>query len=344
MDLSTRYLGLTLRNPLVASASPLSNSVDGVKRLADAGVGAVVLYSLFEEQLRREAAENARLAEAGTEAFAEALSYFPAEAEEEAEEEGAADEPSPRRYLSLLERAAAAVEIPVIGSINGVTPGGWTSYAKAMQDAGAAAIELNIYYIPGDPRISGRDVEQLHIDILQLVRAAVTVPVAVKLSPHFSSTGEMAMRLDEAGADGLVLFNRFLQPDIDPETLAVVPVVDLSSPREARLPRTWISILRHRVRASLAGTSGVDEPADVIKYLLAGADVAMTASALIRRGPEHAAVLLDGLSEWMVRKGYHSVADLRGMLAMPEGADEAGFERAGYVSAMRAANAGQGPW
>ena len=344
MDLSTRYLGLTLRNPLVASASPLSNSVDGVKRLADAGVGAVVLYSLFEEQLRQEAAENARLAEAGTEAFAEALSYFPAEAEEEAEEEGAADEPSPRRYLSLLERAAAAVEIPVIGSINGVTPGGWTSYAKAMQDAGAAAIELNIYYIPGDPRISGRDVEQLHIDILQLVRAAVTVPVAVKLSPHFSSTGEMAMRLDEAGADGLVLFNRFLQPDIDPETLAVVPVVDLSSPREARLPRTWISILRHRVRASLAGTSGVDEPADVIKYLLAGADVAMTASALIRRGPEHAAVLLDGLSEWMVRKGYHSVADLRGMLAMPEGADEAGFERAGYVSAMRAANAGQGPW
>jgi dihydroorotate dehydrogenase (fumarate) len=344
MDLSTRYLGLTLRNPLVASASPLSNSVDGVKRLADAGVGAVVLYSLFEEQLRREAAENARLAEAGTEVFAEALSYFPAEAEEEAEEEGAADEPSPRRYLSLLERAAAAVEIPVIGSINGVTPGGWTSYAKAMQDAGAAAIELNIYYIPGDPRISGRDVEQLHIDILQLVRAAVTVPVAVKLSPHFSSTGEMAMRLDEAGADGLVLFNRFLQPDIDPETLAVVPVVDLSSPREARLPRTWISILRHRVRASLAGTSGVDEPADVIKYLLAGADVAMTASALIRRGPEHAAVLLDGLSEWMVRKGYHSVADLRGMLAMPEGADEAGFERAGYVSAMRAANAGQGPW
>jgi len=344
MDLSTRYLGLTLRNPLVASASPLSNSVDGVKRLADAGVGAVVLYSLFEEQLRREAAENARLAEAGTEVFAEALSYFPAEAEEEAEEEGAADEPSPRRYLSLLERAAAAVEIPVIGSINGVTPGGWTSYAKAMQDAGAAAIELNIYYIPGDPRISGRDVEQLHIDILQLVRAAVTVPVAVKLSPHFSSTGEMAMRLDEAGADGLVLFNRFLQPDIDPETLAVVPVVDLSSPREARLPRTWISILRHRVRASLAGTSGVDEPADVIKYLLAGADVAMTASALIRHGPEHAAVLLDGLSEWMVRKGYHSVADLRGMLAMPEGADEAGFERAGYVSAMRAANAGQGPW
>ena len=172
----------------------------------------------------------------------------------------------------------------------------------------------------------------------------MTVPVAVKLSPHFSSTGEMALRLDEAGADGLVLFNRFLQPDIDPESMAVVPAVDLSSPREARLPRTWISILRHQVRASLAATTGVDEPADVIKYLLAGADVVMTASALIRHGPEHAAVLLDGLSEWMVRKGYTSVGELRGMLAVPAGADQAGYERAGYVSAMRSANSAQGPW
>ena len=244
MDLSTGYLGLTLRNPLVASASPLSNTVDGVRRLADGGVGAVVLYSLFEEQLRREAEQNARLAEMGTEAFAESLSYFPAEAEAEAEADGSADEPSPRRYLSLLERAAAAVEIPVIGSINGVTPGGWTSYARAMQDAGAAAIELNIYYIPGDPHITGREVEQRHLDILSRVKDAVTVPVAVKLSPHFSSVGEMALRLDEAGADGLVLFNRFLQPDINPETLAIMPDVYLSSPAEARLPRTWISILR----------------------------------------------------------------------------------------------------
>ena len=183
--------------------------MDGVRRLADAGVGAVVLYSLFEEQLRREAALNARLADAGTESFAEALTYFPAAAEEE---------PGPRRYLSLLERAAAAVEVPVIGSLNGVTPGGWTDYARAMQDAGAAAIELNIYYLPGDPQISGRDVEQRHIDVLTRVKDAVTVPVAVKLGPHFSSTGEMALRLDEAGADGLVLFNRFLQPDIDPDS------------------------------------------------------------------------------------------------------------------------------
>ena len=340
MDLATSYLGLSLRNPLVASASPLSNTVDGVRRLADAGVGAVVLYSLFEEQVRREMAENARLAEAGTEVFAESLSYFPAEVEEDS----AAEDAVPRRYLSLLERAAAAVDVPVIGSLNGVTPGGWTSYARAIQDAGAAAIELNIYYIPGDPRTTGREVEQRHVDILCRVKDAVTVPVAVKLSPYFSSAGEMALRLDEAGADGLVLFNRFLQPDIDPETLAVVPAVDLSSPAEARVPRTWISILCQRVRASLAATTGVEGPADVAKYLLAGADVVMTASSLIRHGPGHATVLLDGLADWMARKGYASVDDVRGLLAVPAGTDQAAYERAGYVRAMRDANGAHRPW
>ncbi len=340
MDLSTSYLGLALRNPLVASASPLSNTVDGVRRLADGGVGAVVLYSLFEEQLRREAAEDARLADAGTEIFGEALSYFPASAAEAATAEGAAS----YRYLSLLERAVAAVDVPVIGSLNGVTPGGWTGYARAMQDAGAAAIELNIYYVPGDPHISGRDVEQRHIDILCRVKDAVTVPVAVKLSPHFSSTGEIALRLDKAGADGLVLFNRFLQPDIDPETLRVVPSVGLSSPAEARLPRTWISILKERITASLAATTGVEEATDVIKYLLAGADVVMTASALIRHGPAHADALLGGLCEWLARKGYTSVAEVRGMLAVPAGTDEAAYERAGYFNAVHAANSARSPW
>ena len=345
MDLSTGYLGLTLRNPPVASASPLSNTVDGVRRLADGGVGAVVLYSLFEEQLRREAEQNARLAEAGTEAFAESLSYFPAEAEAEATEDGSADQPSPRRYLSLLERAAAAVDIPVIGSINGVTPGGWTSYARAMQDAGAAAIELNIYYIPGDPRMTGREVEQRHIDILGRVKDAVTVPVAVKLGPHFSSTGEMALRLDAAGADALVLFNRFLQPDIDPEALAVVPAVGLSGPGEARLPRTWIALLHGRVRAALAATTGVETAADVAKYLLAGADVVMTASALLRHGPGHAAVLLDGLTDWMARKGFADLDAVRGLLAVRQDTDEAAHERAEYVSTMRVANRGvYEPW
>ena len=331
MSLETSYMGLALRNPLVASASPLSQTMDGVRRLADAGVGAVVLYSLFEEQLRREALDEARLVDAGTESFAESLSYFPAAAEDDA---------GPRRYLSLLERSVAAVDVPVIGSINGVTPSGWVDYARAMQDAGAAAIELNIYYLPGDPRISGRDVEQRHVDILSRVKDTVSVPVAVKLSPYFSSTGEMALRLDEAGADALVLFNRFLQPDIDAETLAVVPKVSLSSPAEARLPRTWIALLHGRLRASLAATTGVDTPIDVAKYLLAGADVVMTATALLRHGPEHARVLVDGLSDWMTRKGFADVGDLRGMLAVPRDADEALYEREGYVGALRDANTG----
>jgi dihydroorotate dehydrogenase (fumarate) len=296
----------------------------------------VVLFSLFEEQLLREAVENARLVDAGSESFAESLSYFPAAVEKD---------PGPRRYLSLLERAAAAVDVPVIASLNGVTPGGWADYATAMQAAGAAAIELNVYYLPGDPHISGREVEQRHIDVLKRIKDAVTVPVAVKLSPYFSSTGEMALRLDEAGADGLVLFNRFLQPDIDPETIAVVPAVGLSSPAEARLPRTWIALLRGRVHAALAATTGVDGPADVARYLLAGADVVMTASALLRYGTEHAAVLLDGLSDWMARKGFTAVDQLRGLLSVPAGSDQAAHERMGYVRAMREANIGlYGPW
>ena len=336
MDLATRYMGLTLDNPLVASASPLSGTVEGVRRLAGAGVGAVVLYSLFEEQLRREAAQNALLVDAGAESFGESLSYFPAAAEED---------PGPRRYLSLLERAVGAVEVPVIGSLNGTTPGGWTDYARAMQDAGAAAIELNIYYLPGDPRISGRDVEQRHLDVLARVKEVVTVPVAVKLSPYFSSTGEMALRLDEAGADALVLFNRFLQPDIDPETLTVRPGVHLSSPAEARLPRTWIALLRGRLRASLAATTGVEGPADLVMYLLAGADVVMTASALLRHGPEHAGVLLDGLSEWMRRKEFATLDEMRGMLSVPRDTDGTVHERSGYVSALRDANRRtSGPW
>jgi dihydroorotate dehydrogenase (fumarate) len=336
IDLSTDYMGLALRNPLVASASPLSRTADGVRRLAHAGVGAVVLYSLFEEQIVRESAENARLVDAGTEVFAESLSYFP---------DAAKDEPGPRRYLSLLERAAAAVDIPVIGSLNGATPSGWVDYSRAIEDAGAAAIELNIYFLPGDVHTSGRDVEQRHVDILSRVVDAIDLPVAVKLSPYFSSTGEIALQLDEAGANGLVLFNRFLQPEIDADMLAVVPGVGLSHPAEARLPRTWIALLHGRVRAALAATTGVDTPEDVAKYLLAGADVVMTASALLRHGPEHATVLVDGLSDWMRRKQFGSVREFRGLLAVPADADETLYERAGYVSALRDANeSSYGPW
>jgi dihydroorotate dehydrogenase (fumarate) len=331
MELATSYMGLPLRNPLVASASPLSYTLDGVRRLADSGVGAIVLFSLFEEQLREEEARRARILDGAAESFPEALDYFPAVVEDDA---------GPARYLSLLERAAASVDIPVIASLNGATPEGWTDYARAMQDAGAAAIELNIYYLPGDPEISGRDVERRHVDVLRRVKSVVAVPVAVKLSPYFSSFGELALRLDEEGADALVLFNRFLQPDIDPETLTIVPRVTLSQPADARLPRTWIALLRGRVRASLAATTGVEDAADVARYLLAGADVVMTASALLRHGPEHATVLLDGLAAWMARKGLRSVDDLRGMLSAPTGTDRAEHERAGYVSAMRAANRG----
>ena len=329
MKLSTRYLGLTLRNPLVASASPLSKTVDGVRRLADAGVGAVVLYSLFEEQLRREAEQNARAAAAGSESFAESLSYFPRAADEDH---------GPRRYLSLLERSAAAVSVPVIGSINASTPGSWAGYARSMQDSGAAAIELNIYDLPGDSHVSGRDVEQRHLDILARVKDAVTVPVAVKLSPFFSATAEMARRLDLAGANGLVLFNRFLQPDIDPETLAVVPGTSLSRASEALLPLTWITLLHGRIGASLAATTGVEGSTELIKYLLAGADVVMTASALLRHGPQYAAVILDGLCEWMGRKGYTAVDEFRGLLAIPVGVDETALERGDYVTALRRAN------
>ena len=336
MDLQTTYLGLDLRNPIIASSSPLSQSVEGVRRLAGGGVGAVVLYSLFEEQVRREAERDAWLADAGTESFGESLSYFPATAE---------GDPGPRRYLSLLERSVRAVDVPVIASLNGITPGSWAGYAQAMEDAGASAIELNIYYLPGDPKISGREVERRHVDVLRVVKDAVAVPIAVKLSPYFSSMGEMAWLLDDAGADGLVLFNRFMQRDIDCEKVTLVPNVTLSSPAEARLPRTWISLLYGRIGASLAATTGVEDAGDVVKYLLAGADAVMTTSALLRHGPEHAAVLLDGLSEWMRRKGFASVADFRGLLAAPRGAEQAGQERSDYVSAMTHANEGAyGPW
>jgi dihydroorotate dehydrogenase (fumarate) len=330
-ELATTYLGLRLSNPLVASPSPLSYTYEGVRRLAASGVGAIVLYSLFEEQLRQRQAEIAALVDGPAESFSEALDYVPAIAKED---------PGPTGYLALLERAAAELEVPVIGSLNGVTPEGWTGYAHDMQEAGAAAIELNIYYLPGDPHMSGREVEQRHLDVLERVKAAVSVPVAVKLSPYFSSIGEIATRLDEAGADGLVLFNRFLQPDVDPEQLMVLPRVTLSSPPDGRLPRAWIALLRGRVRASLAGTSGVMVPADVARYLLAGADVVMTTSALLRHGPAYASELLDGLERWMRRKGFERVDDVRGLLAVPGSADRDEYERAGYVRAMRAANAG----
>jgi dihydroorotate dehydrogenase (fumarate) len=335
MDLSAHYLGLNLRNPLVASASPRANSVDGVRRLADGGVAAVVLPSLFEEELDSEAAQDAALLQAGTDSFAESLSYFPDIADAE---------PNPRRYLSLVERAAATVDVPVIASLNAVTAGGWSHYASALEKAGAAAIELNIYHLPDDVLTPGRDIEQRHLDVLASVKAVVSIPVAVKVSPYYSSPGEMAHRFDQAGADGLVLFNRFLQPDIDPETLTTTAGFGLSSPAEGRLPRTWISHLAGGLGASLAGSTGVEDVADVAAYLLAGADVVMTTSSLLRHGPDHAMELVGELTAWMNRKGFTSLSDFRGLLAVASGPAAAARERAGYVRSLRAADRGEGSW
>jgi dihydroorotate dehydrogenase (fumarate) len=327
MDLSTKYLGLDLRNPLVASAGPLTSTADGVRKLADAGVGAVVLPSLFEEQLRRQANQDSWLASAGADSYAEALSYVPE----------TTFEVWPHRYLHLIEQAtvAAGAGVPVIASLNGVSPGGWTDYATAMQEAGAAAIELNIYYLPGDPLIPARDAERRYTEILISVKAAVRIPVAVKIGPYFSSPGEMATLLDDAGADGLVLFNRFLQTDIDPETFTVSTGFRLSSPGEASLPRAWIRLLRGKVRCSLAATTGVETPADIAAYMLAGADVVMTTSALLRHGAGYAADLLDGLAGWMHRKGFATVTELRGLLSAEAGLAVPG--RTGYLSAIEQA-------
>jgi dihydroorotate dehydrogenase (fumarate) len=325
MDLATDYLGLRLRNPLVASASPLSQTVDGIRRLADAGIGAVVLYSQFEEQLGDE-----RMPEG--QSVGEGL-----DGPQQAERLG------PREYLGLLEEARSAVDVPVIGSLNGATAGGWVRHARAMQDAGASAVELNVYWIPG-PGVAASEVEDRHVDVLSAVKAAVSVPVAVKLSPFFIASGEVALRLDAAGADGLVLFNRFLHPDIDPDTLKLVPTLELSAPAEARLARTWISLLRRRVRGSLAGTTGVEDAADVARYLLAGADAVMTASALLRHGVGHVGTLLAGLHEWMTWKGFESVESVRGALSVPADTDPAAYARAGYVSVLEAAKFSHSRW
>jgi dihydroorotate dehydrogenase (fumarate) len=333
MDLATPYMGLELRNPLVAAASPLSHTLEGVRRLADSGVGAIVLFSLFEEQLREQALLASELVDASSGSSAEAHGYMPAIV---------AQDVGPRRYLDLLERAVSAVDAPVIASLNAATPEGFVELARATQHVGAAAVELNISHLPADPEVSGRDVEQRHLEIVQAVKAAVAIPVAVKLSPYFSALGEVARRVDDAGADALVLFNRLLAPEIDPERLAVVPRVTLSGPFDARLPRAWIAVLHGRVAASLAASGGVEAPADVAGHLLAGADVVMTASALLRHGPDHAGVLLDGLQDWMRAKGFSTLEQLRGLLAASEPTARSAHGRSGYVEALRAAD--YSPW
>jgi len=325
MDLRTQYLGLELKNPVVASASPLSRTLDNMKRLEDAGAAAIVMYSLFEEQIAHEAEELDHYLRYGTESFAEARSYFPETAEYNL---------GPGSYVDLLAKAKKSLGIPVIGSLNGISVGGWVNYAKQLQAAGADAIELNVYYIPTDPLLSSADVEGRYLEVLHAVKKAVTLPVAVKLSPFFSSMANMANRLVDAGADGLVMFNRFYQPDINLEQLEVVPEVNLSDSTEARLPMRWIAILHGRVKASLAATSGIHTAADVLKVVMAGADVAMMCSALLKHGPDHLRQVLTELREWMLEHEYVSIQQMKGSMSQKSVADPSAFERANYMKAL----------
>jgi dihydroorotate dehydrogenase (fumarate) len=331
MDLTTTYLGLTLRNPLVASAGPLSQTFDGIASLADAGVGAVVLYSLFEEQLRRAAARDIDLLESHAYSFAEALDYFP---ERTMDERSLAHE-----YLTLVRRAASDIDIPVIASLNAAGLGGWVAFGRELQEAGAAALELNIYFVPGDLTTQGSHVIERHLDIVAAVKQAVGIPVAVKMSPYFSSVGSVALRLVQAGADGLVLFNRFLQPDVDIETLEANTTWALSTQDEGRLPRTWIAALRRHTSVSLAATTGVADGSDVVKNLLVGADVVMSTSALLRHGPRYARTMLDELEAYLHRKEFASLAAMRGLLAVPAESEGNAWQRSSFVTALERARA-----
>ena len=326
MDLTATYLGLKLRTPLVPSASPLSQDLDDIRRLEDAGASAVVLYSLFEEQLRQESAELDHHLSAGTESFAESLTYFPQPGEFRLGPEG---------YLNHIVKAKDAVDIPVIASLNGATVGGWTQYATQIEQAGADALECNIYSIPTDMDVPAAEVEQTYIEILRAVKYSITIPVAVKLSPFFSNMANMAKRLDQAGANGLVLFNRFYQPDIDLEELEIKPNVLLSTPQALRLPLTWIGILYGRIKANLAATSGVHGAEDVIKLLMVGADVTMLCSTLLRNGISHLRYVEQSLVEWMEKHEYESVRQMKGSMSQLRCPDPSAFERAQYMRAVK---------
>ncbi len=325
MDLSTTYLGLKLRTPLVAAASPLSEEIDSIKQMEEFGASAVVLYSLFEEQLRQASKELAEHLEHGTESFAEALTYFP-----EPEEFRL----GPEEYLEHISKAKKAVRIPVIASLNGSTVGGWTQYAKAIQHAGADALELNIYYIPTDMNVTSAQVEKNYLDILKAVKSVVTIPVAVKLSPFFTNFANMAKRLDQGGANGLVLFNRCDQPDIDLETLEVKPNILLSTPMAMRVPLRWLALLYGRIGANLAATSGIHRATDVLKMLMAGADVTMLCSALIRHGVRQIGVVERDLVAWMEEHEYDSVTQLKGSMSQKNCPEPGAFERAQYMKAI----------
>lgn len=327
MNSETKYLGMTLKNPLVPSASPLSNDADVVKRLEDAGAAAVVMYSLFEEQITRENLALDHFLTTSTDSFAEALSYFP--------EPRAYHNLHAEDYLEHIQKLKRTVEIPVIASLNGVSKGGWMSYAKEMETAGADAIELNIYYIAGDPSVTSESVEQMYLEDLKAVKESVDVPVSVKLGPYFSSFGNMAVRLEKEGADGLVLFNRFYQPDFDLDLLEVNPSLELSSSFEKRLPLRWLALLRPHLSCSLAATTGIHNAEDAIKMILAGADVTMMASVLLHKGPEVIREILEEMDRWMEEKEYESVSEMRGAMSSASVSDPSAFERANYIKILQ---------
>jgi dihydroorotate dehydrogenase (fumarate) len=324
-DLTTIYLGLPLRSPLVASAGPLTGDPTMWQRLEQAGAAAIVLPSLFEEEIEQEAESRAFAEEFGTDMFGEALSYLP---------DLDIPDVGPARHLAFVEKAREKVSIPVIASLNGTSPGGWVRYAKHLADAGADAIELNLYDVVVDPAISSAQVEDRYVELVEEVRAEITIPLAVKLSPWFTALGNLALRLQGAGADGLVLFNRLYQPDIDLETLTVVPRLALSTPTESRLPLHWIANLHRVVDISLAATTGVHDGADAMKLLLAGADVVMTTSALLRHGPEHLVVMERFMRDWMSEREYDSVAELRGSMSRKNVPDPQVYERANYYQVL----------
>lgn len=325
IDLSTKYLGLQLKNPLVIAACPLTGVVDNLKKLEEAGAAAAVLPSLFEEQIEFEEAETQRVYDRGAESFAEALQYFPEMDDYRV---------GPEAYLELIQKAKRTVSMPIIASLNGISEGGWVRYAKLMQDAGADALELNIYFIAADVNESSQDVEKRYLDLVTSVKKSISIPLAVKLGPYFSSPGNMALRVAQAGADGLVIFNRFLQPDIDLEELEVTPRLVLSNAVEELLPMRWVAILYKRVKASLALTSGIHDANGMLKALAAGADVGMIASVLYTQGFDQVSSILEGMKFWMEEKEYESVSQLRGAMSQQNCPDPAAFERGNYMKAL----------
>jgi dihydroorotate dehydrogenase (fumarate) len=324
-DLRTNYLGLKLDSPLVASASPLSGTLDGLLALEEAGASAVVLQSLFEEQIKHHQLQVDSILVSAADSFSEASNFFPALDDYNT---------GPESYLRMIERAKETLEIPVIASLNGISPGGWTRYARMIEEAGADALELNIYFVAADSRITSAKVETRYIELVRDVAGSISIPLAVKIGPYFSSVANVAMRLASAGAQGLVLFNRFLYPDISLHRMKVVPTLHLSSSEEALMPLRWIAILSGQLSISLAASTGIHTAHDVVKLLLAGADVTMMASALLRRGPNHLRNVISGLGTWLDEHEYKSVSEMKGSMSQSASPDPGAFERANYMRSL----------